>query len=244
MSISFHRSSAAPTSATSGTLLTVTWTTTNSGTAATLSGWVDRAYLSTTSQVTASSLLLGEVSQSGPLAAGQSVTGSASATIPLGDNGAYQIIIVADATNQLIEPGGQSKSTSRAINITLAPYADLAVSDVIAPQQTIGDPAYPTISWTVTNIGTGVGQTTTWTDAIIASPSDNVADPAAVVLAQYPHTTGAGPGASYTQTQVVQMPPGFTGRYHLFVEDRRWATRFSRTDRRPTTSPRRPTTST
>ena len=25
-------------------------------------------------------------------------------------------------------------------------------------------------------------------------------------------------GASYTQTQTVQMPPGFTGRYHLFVE--------------------------
>ena len=48
--------------------MTVTWKTTNSGTAPTLSGWVDRAYLSTTSQVTASSLLLGEVSQSGPLA--------------------------------------------------------------------------------------------------------------------------------------------------------------------------------
>ncbi len=161
----------------------MTWSTTNSGTAPTLSGWVDDAYLSTTNQVTASSLLLGAVTQSGPLAPGQSVTGSASATIPLGDSGPYQIIIVADATNQLIEPGGVPNSTSQGINISLAPYADLAVSNVTAPAQTIGDPAYPMISWTVTNVGTGAGQTTSWTDAIIASPSDNFADPGAVVLA-------------------------------------------------------------
>ena len=41
--------------------------------------------------------------------------------------------------------------------------------------------------------------------------------PSAVVLAEYPHTTPLAPGQSYTQTQTVQMPPGFTGQYHLFV---------------------------
>ncbi len=208
----------ATTSATSGTLLSVTWKTTNDGTATTLNGWVDQAYLSTSSQVTSSSLLLGHVSQTGPLAPGQSATGSASATIPLGDSGTYQIIVVSDATNQLIEPGGKANSVSQGVSITLAPYADLAASNVVAPTRTIGDPAYPTISWTVTNVGTGAGQTNTWTDEIIASPSNNVADPGAVVLAQYTHTGGLAKNASYTQTQVVQMPPGFTGRYHLFVE--------------------------
>ena len=118
----------------------------------------------------------------GPLAPGQSITASASATIPLGDSGTYQIIVVADATNQLIEPGGTANTATQAINVTLAPYADLAVSNVVAPAQTIGDPAYPTISWTVTNVGTGAGQTSVWTDAVIASPTDNVADPDAVVL--------------------------------------------------------------
>ena len=208
----------APTSAMSGTSITVDWSTTNNGTAPTLSGWVDDAYLSTTGQVTASSLLLGTVSQSGPLGPGQSATGSASATIPLGDSGTYQIIVVADATSQLIEPGGVSNSTSQAINISIAPYAVLSVSNVTAPMQTIGDPAYPVISWTVTNIGTGAGQTSTWTDAIIASPTDNYADPNAIVLAEYPHTTGLAPAQSYTQTQTVQMPAGFTGQYYLFVE--------------------------
>ncbi len=208
----------APTAATSGTSITVRWSTTNTGTAPTLRGWIDDAYLSTTSQVTSSSLLLGTVSQSGPMGPGQSAAGSASATIPLGDSGTYQIIIVADATNQLIEPGGVANSTSQAVNITLAPYADLAVTSVTAPSQTIGDPAYPVISWTVKNVGTGTGQTSTWTDAIIASPSNNYNDPDAVVLAEYPHTTSLAPGQSYSQMQTVQMPPGFTGRYHLFVE--------------------------
>ncbi len=209
---------AAPATATSGTTLTVSWLTTNEGTAPTESGWVDDAYLSSTNQVTAGSLLLGTVTHSGPLGPGQSVSGSVSATIPLGNSGAYQIIIVADATDQLDEPSGVSPSTSQAINISLAPYADLAVTNVSAPAQTIGDPAYPVISWTVKNVGTGAGQTTSWTDTIIASPSNNFADPNAVTLASYTHTGALAVGASYTQTQTVQMPPGFTGRYHLFVE--------------------------
>ena len=166
----------APTAATSGTTLTVKWTTTNEGTATTLAGWVDSAYLSTTGQVTSSSLLLGTVSISGPLAPRQTVTSTASATIPLGDTGTYQIIVVSDATNQLIEPSGTANTATQAIDMTIAPYADLAVSNVIAPAQTIGDPAYPTISWTVTNVGTGAGQTSVWTDAVIASPTDNVND--------------------------------------------------------------------
>ncbi len=126
--------------------------------------------------------------------------------------------MVSDATNQLIEPNGTANTTTQAINVTLAPYADLAVSNVVAPAQTIGDPAYPTISWTVTNVGTGVGQTTAWTDAVIASPTDNVADPNAVVLGRFIHTGGLAVNQSYTQTQTFAMPPGFTGRYHLFVE--------------------------
>ena len=177
----------APTAATSGTTLTVKWTTTNDGTATTLAGWVDCAYLSTTGQVTSSSLLLGTVSISGPLAPRQSVTSSASATIPLGDTGTYQIIVVSDATNQLIEPGGTANTATQAIDVTIAPYADLAVSNVVAPAQTIGDPAYPTISWTVTNVGTGAGQTSVWTDAVIASPTDNVNDSNAVVLGTFVH---------------------------------------------------------
>ena len=209
----------APTAATSGTILTVKWTTTNDGTAPTLAGWVDSAYLSTTGQVTSSSLLLGTVTISRAAgAASEHRLAPPAATIPPGDSGTYQIIVVSDATNQLIEPNGTANTASQAINITIAPYAVLAVSNVTAPAQTIGDPAYPTISWTVTNIGTGAGQTTTWTDAVIASPTGNVDDPDAVVLGTFVHAGGLAVNQSYTQTQTFAMPPGFSGRYHLFVE--------------------------
>ena len=194
------------------------WSTTNEGSAPTLAGWVDSAYLSTTGQVTSSSFLLGTVSIGGPLAPHQGLDSSVAATIPLGDSGTYQIIVVSDATDQLDEPDSTPNSASQAIAVTIAPYAVLSVSNVTAPTQTIGDPAYPTISWTVTNVGTGVGQTTTWTDAVIASPSDNVDDPNAITLGTFTHTGGLGVNQSYTQTRTFAMPPGFSGRYHLFVE--------------------------
>ena len=224
--------------------LTVNWSTTNDGTAPTLDR-LGRRRLPLDHQPGHGQLAAaGHGVASRAAGPGQSVTGSASATIPLGDSGTYQIIVVADATNQLIEPGGTSNSASQAINITLAPYADLAVSNVVAPTQTIGDPAYPTISWTVTNVGTGAGQTSTWTDAIIASPTDNVADPSAVVLAEYPHTGGLAAGAELhpdaDRRRCRRASPGATTCSSRPTP----ATRSSRTARRPTTSPRTRTTST
>ena len=112
----------------------------------------------------------------------------------------------------------RANTATQAIDVTIAPYADLAVSNVVAPAQTIGDPAYPTISWTVTNVGTGAGQTSVWTDAVIASPTDNVNDSNAVLLGTFVHSGGLAVNQSYTQTQTFAMPPGFSGRYHLFVE--------------------------
>ncbi len=53
---------------------------------------------------------------------------------------------------------------------------------------------------------------------MIASPSNNVNDSGAIVLASYTHTGGLAVGQFYTQTQAIQMPPAFSGRYHLFVE--------------------------
>ena len=53
---------------------------------------------------------------------------------------------------------------------------------------------------------------------MIASPTDNADDPGAIVLGRFAHTGGPTVNANYTQTQTFAMPPGFSGRYHLFVE--------------------------
>ena len=176
----------------------------------------------------------------GPLAPGQSVTGSASATIPLGDSGTYQIIVVADATNQLIEPGGTANSATQAINITLAPYADLAVSNVVAPRRRSATRPTPTISWTVTNIGTGAGQTTH-----LDRRDHRLADrqrrrPECRRPGRYPHTGGLAVNAELHPDADVRRcrraSPGATTCSSRPTP----ATRSSRTAQRPTTSPKTP----
>jgi hypothetical protein len=148
-------------------------------------------------------------------------------TLPQGDAGTgdLQLTVTTDYYNQAFEynaagPGGAStaegnNSASLTTTVTLAPYPDLAVSGVTAPSQVIGDPARVMVSWTVTNLGTGPTAADTWTDAVIASPDDNPAH--GTVLAQFTHQGALAAGDSYTQSQAILTPPGFTGRYHLFV---------------------------
>ena len=80
----------------------------------------------------------------------------------------------------------------------------------------MGDPAQVTVSWTVTNQGTGPGVVASWVDAVIASPDDNPAD--GTTIAVFPHQGLLAVGASYSQTQTFLLPPHFKGQYNLFVQ--------------------------
>ena len=205
----------APASAISGQNLTVTWTTTNSGTGSAIPGWTDTVTLVQGS----TSTIIGTVTQITPLAVGASVARQIVYALPIGLSGAFQIVVTVDSGNAVAE--AQSTKTDNTATvpfaITLAPYADLAVSNVTAPPVTIADPATVTIGWTVTNLGTGPGITGTWTDEVVVSASGVVGAGDNIVLASFVHTGALAVGASYTSHQAITLPPGFDGRYHLFV---------------------------
>ena len=74
------------------------------------------------------------------------------------------------------------------MEVELAPYADLAVSAVAAPQQIIGDPADLTVSWTVANQGTGAGPVDTWTDAVILSRNEVLGDGDDWIVGRFTHS--------------------------------------------------------
>src|SRR5262249_13201838 len=98
----------------------------------------------------------------------------------------------------------------------LAAYADLETSDVTAPSLTIGDPAEVTVTWKVTNKGSGPGTVATWTDAVIVSTDDNPAH--GTIIAQFPNQGLLVHDAVYPQNQTFRLPAHFQGRYHLFVQ--------------------------
>ncbi|NJO99233.1 MAG: hypothetical protein HC764_27235 [Pleurocapsa sp. CRU_1_2] len=68
--------------------------------------------------------------------------------------------------------GENNNLLANPISIELSPYADLAVSNVTAPNRTIADPARVKVSWQVTNQGNGTGFSDTWKDRVIVSADE------------------------------------------------------------------------
>src|SRR5487761_2564136 len=204
-----------PSSIASGQTLTVDWNTTNSGTGPALPGWTETVALVQGNSITT----IGTVTQSTPLAAGASVAREIKYALPVASTGTYQVTISVDSGNAVPEasPTRTDNTATVPLTVTLAPYADLAVSNVTAPAVTIADPATATVGWTVTNAGTGRGVTSTWTDKVIVSASGALGATDNIVLGSFTHNGFLDTGASYTQSQSIALPPGFNGRYTLFV---------------------------
>src|SRR5262249_42575065 len=134
-----------------------------------------------------------------------------------------RFVVPAEAANAApasAPQGGPAENNTFTRNqtATLFPYADLAASAVQAPDRTIADPATVRVSWTVTNVGAGPGRTDSWSDKVIASPSDDPNDPDAVPLGSFANPHGLAPNESYTAQHDITLPRGFTGRFYLFVK--------------------------
>ncbi|HOL37090.1 MAG TPA: CARDB domain-containing protein, partial [Rubrivivax sp.] len=80
------------------------------------------------------------------LAAGEGYTEDGSFVLPIDATGDYFVIVVTDAAGQVRELNAETNNTvSAPLTVALAPYAQLAVSDVSAPAISIGDPVAVTI---------------------------------------------------------------------------------------------------
>ena len=148
-----------PVAVQSGTPQEVTWTVRNAGTGAAPDAWSDRLYFSVDAAVSADDVVLATVNHSGALLPGATYNGTTTVVLPNGIQGAYYLIVRTDS-GDVIQEGqfnANNDQTSAAIAVTLAPYADLTVTEVTAVDRIIGDPADLTVVWKVKNVGTGPG---------------------------------------------------------------------------------------
>ncbi|MBY0468092.1 MAG: hypothetical protein K2Q07_03835, partial [Burkholderiaceae bacterium] len=206
-------------SATSGDTIQVAFDVTQAGTAALTGNWTDRLYLSRDTVLDANDRLLGIRDVTATLNPGDTYRSSFTVTLPIDAEGPWYLIGQADAGHLVNEVGAEANNTTSApITVALAPYADLQTSAVTAPSQTIGDPARLTVSWTVSNAGTGVGQSTDWVDRIIASRDGVLGNGDDIVLGTYSHSGALAVGDSYTRSELVLAPPSLSGRFTLFVQ--------------------------
>ena len=201
----------------SGSTTTLDWTLENNGTASSSDNVTHAFYLSTDPTFSFNDRLL-STSTSAALQANSSRSFSQSLQIPEDLAGSWFLLVIADSLNQVLEGTRETNNVvSKQIQVTQAPYADLAVTAINAPQQTIGDPATVSISWTVENRGTSAGRVTSWTDTVVASINGTNGDADDIVLGRFARNDSLQVGQSYSRNESITLPLGFSGRYQLKV---------------------------
>jgi subtilase family serine protease len=199
----------------SGEALRVDWRVRNEGGVA-LGSWTDQVVLAP-ADGSAPALRLVEIVRQGPLASGASYDAIANIVVPLDFSGAYELIVVSDAGNA-IGDGQRSNNRSLApLQVTLSPYADLAVSDVSAPQTLIADPATLAVAWTVSNQGSGAGRFSSWTDRVLLSRDDIFGNADDLLIGEYRHDGALAAGESYSRSESIPLAARSSGRFQLFV---------------------------
>lgn len=148
--------------------------------------------------------------------------------LPVGLSGDYWILVESDEDNRVFEyifESNNIRQSNSQISIDLTPYADLAASDVSAPDETLaGEPI--TITWSVSNEGEGTtgdgtpdGTIDQWTDRIVFSRNAVYGDGDDRIVAEVPHDGAIAPGGAYATpgTWTGELPGVFSGEYYVFV---------------------------
>ena len=204
-----------PSAAWSGSGVIVGWAVTNQGQAATAGAWQDAVYLENVT--TGTETPLGKLESPVNLSPGQSYDRAADFTLPVDISGNYEIVVSTNVDNGIYEPNTSNDTTTSApFQISLTPEPELQVTSVTAPQQaTIGQPV--TISWVVSNAGTGATSVPSWVDSVYLSSSPTF-NSSAILVGTVGNPSYLAPGGSYASSLTANLPNSIsTGSYYAIV---------------------------
>ena len=162
---------------------------------------------------------MGQFAHSGSLLPDEFYSAEQEIVLPNGISGTYYVLVQTDQSNLVTETGAESNNaTAAATNLTLAPYADLMVTGIVATSEiVIGSPAQIDVSWTVRNKGIGSGPVDVWLDRIVVSSNAVYGDADDRLVAEFGHSGALPAGSDYTRSQRVALPAGLSGQFTLFV---------------------------
>ncbi|WP_343123935.1 CARDB domain-containing protein [Xanthomonas arboricola] len=193
-----------PASALSGENVKVTWLVTNTGNSPTdLALWNDRIVLARSPTPSVNDIVLaGSVVHTGVLGVNGSYTGTATVALPRDLVGTYYILVLTNLNNTVTELGrtGNNTAASAAMQITLAPVANLVASAVTGPSAVRpGDSA--SVAYTAANTGNGA-VTGAWRDTVYL----RAADGSLTQVASRFYTDGLAAGATASRAIDVSVP--------------------------------------
>ena len=200
----------------SGNTIGITWQDANTGVGTVSNSFYDLVTVVnlTTAQTLETSTVTYDPVASGNIGAGQSVNRSFNVPLPNGSAGAgnIRITIASDAGTTVFEynAGGTAESNntnSLTVVSSLAPYPDLAATNVLAPASA-GAGLNVQVIWTDSNVG-NTTTTNSWNDQLFLS-NTNVPG-GGQLLVTFNITNILAAAQSLTITQTVTIPPFATG---------------------------------
>ncbi len=202
----------APTDASFGQSVTVSWTVQNNGSGPADLAWTDGIYFSTRDTLDGSAVFLGGVPSGAdtPLAAGDSYTHSAQVTLPLGASsadGSFYILVATDYLHQQVETNENNNvAASQAVNVTLPPLPDLVVDSTAVPASGYSGQTVA-VSWTDLNNGAATANGP-WTDTVYLAEDSQGTNPVVVGSFSFAGSLAAGESVQRTQSIVLPHTPG------------------------------------
>ena len=190
----------------------ISWTVKNFGTADTLQNlWTDRIYLIYNGTVTN----LGSFDRSGGLVVGAEYTQNRIVYIPLFLEGDMQIVVQADAYNNVPECSYETNNEISAPTSVQQDLPDLRTSGISAPGTASLGQTF-SVSWTGGNYSAAMTAATSWADTVYLS-TDNVLTFGDTPIGGSVRTAQLGSGQTYGGTADVTIPGVTPGNYYLFV---------------------------
>lgn len=213
----------APAQPYSGSLISVSWTTTNNGTGATgMTGWYDYIYLSTDAAYQAGAdTYLGGAANLTALNPGQGYSQMAEVMLPNGLQGNYYLIVFTDKSSNnsgALPESNENNNISVAfpVIINLTPPPDLKVLSIAAPTNAFSGQQI-NITWTVKNQGSGdVPPGNAFQDYVYLSSTPTLNLNTATLLGTYVSAPIAA-DASAVRMLTAQLPPAVFGDYYIHV---------------------------
>lgn len=163
-------------------------------------------------------IYVGGSSNVSALTAGQSYNNSKTYTIPNSVSGNYYLIIVADKFTQLLESNEINNSlvSSSPIAISIPPYPDLRVQNVLTPNNAFsGDTV--SISYIVKNYGGAATAVSNWIDKVYISDQPFLNQITTAPSYVTSNTSNLLPDSTYTKTIQLPLPKHVFGPHYIYV---------------------------
>lgn len=199
----------------------VSWTVRNAGTGPTYGNWYDRLWLSTDATLGGGDIALNYVYASDspdvrPLAAGSEYTRSLQGVhLPLSvslPEGTYYLLLKTDAGGDEPELDENNNVIARRIDLTLADYADLTVSDVTVPAEPAHSGDTVTVGFTLHN--QGEGPAANFHNYVYLSSNGSSLD---IYVGDYFFNQTLAAGASATVEKAITIPLYSPGEWYVVV---------------------------